>query len=87
VSTVLDRIRGLAGPCREVDFVVVERRNPVLFVECKHADAAVDKSLRCLKARFPECEAWQVSAEGGKDAVTPEGIRLAPALKFLSGLA
>lgn len=27
-----------------------------------------------------------VVAEGGKDAVTPEGIRLAPALKFLSGL-
>jgi predicted AAA+ superfamily ATPase len=71
---------------REVDFVVTDRRKPVLFVECKQADAAVDKSLRYLKERFPECEAWQVSAEGGKDATTPEGIRIAPALRFLSGL-
>jgi hypothetical protein len=38
---------------REVDFVVVERRAPVLFVECKWGDADIDKGLRYLKARFP----------------------------------
>lgn len=71
---------------REVDFVVVERRTPVLIVECKLADAPPDRSLKYLKARFPECPAWQVSAIGRKDFVTPEGIRCCPAIPFLCDL-
>jgi hypothetical protein len=43
-----------------VDFVVVERRTPLLMVECKWADAEIDRSLRYLKARFPKSDAWQV---------------------------
>jgi hypothetical protein len=31
-------------------------------------------------------DAWQVSAVGRKDLVTPEGIRVAPALELLSTL-
>jgi len=73
--------RDLEG--REVDFVVTERRRPVLMVESKETDAQVDKSLRYLKARFPTCPAWQLSASGRKDYVTPEGIRVAPALALL----
>jgi len=68
---------------REVDFVVVERRRPTHLVECKWTDAPVDRSLRYLKLRFPECEAWQISAVGIKDFVSPEGIRVCPALEFL----
>lgn len=71
---------------REVDLVVTDRRQPVLCVECKWADAPLDKSLRYFKVRFPECEAWQVSAAGTKDYVTPEGIRVAPALELLERL-
>jgi uncharacterized protein len=71
---------------REVDFVVVDRRKPILLVEAKRADADVDRSLRYLKARFPRCDAWQVSATGRKDFVTPEGIRVAPALELLRSL-
>lgn len=71
---------------REVDFVVTDRRRPVLCVECKWADGRLDKSLRYFKARFPDCEAWQVSASGTKDFVTPEGIRVAPALELLGRL-
>jgi uncharacterized protein len=71
---------------REVDLVVVEGRRPLLLVECKWADAEVDPSLRYLKARFPEAEAWQLSATGRYDYVTPEGIRVAPALRFLADL-
>jgi uncharacterized protein len=71
---------------REVDFVVVEGREPVLLVEAKWADASLDKGLRYFKARFPGAEAWQVSATGSKDFLTPEGIRVAPALKLLSRL-
>ena len=72
---------------REVDFVVTERRVPVLLVEAKWADVAVDRSLRYLKRRFPAADAWQLSATGTKDAHTPEGIRLAPAPRLLSRLA
>jgi predicted AAA+ superfamily ATPase len=68
---------------REVDFVVVERRVPQLFVECKWSDADVDRGLRYLKARFPTCEAWQISATGMKDYVTPDDIRVAPAMQLL----
>ena len=68
---------------REVDFVIVERRTPQLFVECKWNDAEVDRGLRYLKARFPDCEAWQVSAVGKKDYVSAENVRVAPAIKLL----
>ena len=71
---------------REVDFVAVEGRVPLLLVECKWADTEVDRSLRYLKARFPEAEAWQISATGKKDFVSPEAIRVAPALKLLRRL-
>jgi hypothetical protein len=72
---------------REVDFVVTERRKPVLMVEAKWADTELDRSLRYLKTRFPESEAWQISANGRRDYVSPEGIRAAPASAFLAGLA
>lgn len=71
---------------REVDFVIVERRKPVLMVECKWSDAPLAPGLRYLKERFPGCEAWQVSAAGAKDYETPEGIRVAPAPKLLARL-
>ncbi len=71
---------------REVDFVVVEGRRPLLLVECKWADAEPDRGLRYLKARFPEARAWQVSATGTKDYQSAEGIRVAPALRLLADL-
>jgi hypothetical protein len=71
---------------REVDFVVVERRAPILLVEAKHGDVLPDRNLRYLKLRYPDAEAWQVSATGSKDFVSPEGIRIAPALTLLSRL-
>jgi uncharacterized protein len=42
-----------------------------------------DRGLRYLRARFPNCEAWQISATGVRDHLTPEGIRVAPAQGFL----
>jgi predicted AAA+ superfamily ATPase len=71
---------------REVDFVVVERRRPILLVECKWDDVEVDRSLRYLKERFPRAEAWQISAAGTKDYRTPGGIRVAPATVLLGTL-
>jgi len=71
---------------REVDFIVVENQSPILMVECKLSDAKIDRSLRYLKKRFPDCSAWQVSAAGRKDVQTPEGVRICPAVTFLENL-
>jgi predicted AAA+ superfamily ATPase len=70
----------------EVDFVVVEGRRPLLLVECKWSDAEVDRGLCYLKQRFPEADAWQVSAVGRKDHWTPDGVRVAPAHVLLRTL-
>ena len=57
-----------------------------LMVETKLGDDEVGRGLRYLKARFPECAAWQISATGTKDYQTPEGIRVAPGLVLLKTL-
>ena len=71
---------------REVDFVITENRKPLLFVEAKWGDQAIDRSLRYLVARFPGATPWQISATGTKDYVSPDGIRVAPATKLLGEL-
>lgn len=71
---------------REVDFVVTDRRKPVLMVECKLAATAVDPNLRYLKTKFPDCPAWQVHADGTEDHQTLEGIRVGPAITLLKTL-
>ena len=38
---------------REVDFLIVDRRGPVLCVECKWTDTPVDRSLRHFKGTVP----------------------------------
>jgi predicted AAA+ superfamily ATPase len=71
---------------REVDFVVVEGRQPRLLVECKWNDTEADRSLRYLKARFPAADAWQISAAGTRDYQSPDGVRVAPAVRLLRTL-
>jgi uncharacterized protein len=71
---------------REVDFVVLENRKPLQFIEAKWSDADVAPGLRYLKERFPAVDAWQISATGTKDYVSREGIRVAPALELLQSL-
>jgi predicted AAA+ superfamily ATPase len=71
---------------REVDFVIVEGRKPIRFVECKWDDAEVSRGLHYLVERFPDCDAFQVSAVGSKDFVTPDRIRVCPATTLLREL-
>ena len=71
---------------REVDFVVTEDRKPMLLVECKWNDDPISPSLRYLKKRFPNADAWQIFAAGNKDYISLEGIRVAPAVKLLISL-
>ncbi|VAW85211.1 hypothetical protein MNBD_GAMMA18-908 [hydrothermal vent metagenome] len=60
---------------REVDFVISDRGKPLIAIECKWSDSKVDKNLRYWKSRFPNCEAWQLSATGTKDFRAPLKIR------------
>ena len=71
---------------REVDFVITEARRPIRFVEAKWSDGPADKSLKYLKARFPDVDAWQISATGTRDVITEHGIRIAPAARLLETL-
>jgi predicted AAA+ superfamily ATPase len=71
---------------REVDLVVAERGRPLRMIECKWSDSGVDRNLRYLKGKYPDCDAWQVSATGTKDFVSPDGIRVCPAPVLLSEL-
>jgi predicted AAA+ superfamily ATPase len=71
---------------REVDFVVVERRRPVLMVEVKLAAESPSRALRYLRQRFPACDAIQVHLRGAGNHVSAEGIHLWSAPRFLSML-
>lgn len=82
--TELRYFRDIEG--REVDFVAMKDGEPVLFVECKSSDREVSQALRYLKTRFPHTDAWQISANGRRDYVSREGIRVAPAIGLLSTL-
>ena len=64
---------------REVDFVVIKDKNPILMIECKWDDAPLSKSLVYLKKRYPDCAAYQLSAVGTKNVITELGIRICPA--------
>ena len=71
---------------REVDFVVTERRQPIMLIECKWTDRDIDRSLRYLNAKFPEAQAWQLSAVGKKDYISDTGVRVSPGIRLLKNL-
>jgi predicted AAA+ superfamily ATPase len=71
---------------REVDFVILEEGRPIRLIECKGSDDELSPSLRLLKFRFKDAEAWQISATGGKDYISGEGVRVCPALTLLKDL-
>jgi len=71
---------------REVDFVIVENRLPVLFVESKLSETKASPSLRYLKNRFPLVKATQVVLEKDLDLIDKEGIRICSANHFFKDL-
>ena len=71
---------------REVDFVVLINREPVSFIECKPSDGSIGGGMRYLKQRFPQVDAWQVTARTTRDYLTREGVRVAPVLRLLEAL-
>jgi uncharacterized protein len=71
---------------REVDFVVVDKKKPIMMIECKWNDAPLSPALKYLKERFASCPAWQISAIGKKNFIGDLGIRVCPATEFLGAL-
>jgi uncharacterized protein len=69
---------------REVDFVITDKAGPITLVEAKSSDREVSKSLKYLARKFPDAASYQVSRLGRKDYISTDGIRVVPALKFLS---
>ena len=59
---------------------------PIRMIECTTSDAAINRGLKYLKARFPDCEAYQISATGRKIYQSPQGIRVCDAVTFLKML-
>ena len=68
---------------REVDFIVTENSQPVLFVESKWNEKMISPHLKYLKRKFPRVASYQVLFESRYDFVNDEGIRLVPACKLL----
>ena len=72
---------------REVDFVQLENKKPIRFVECKLSDTSISPALLYLRRKFPGVDALQVVSSGNIDQVVREGVRLVSAEKFLAELA
>ena len=71
---------------REVDFVVIKDRIPILFCEAKTSDSAFSSHLHYLKKRFPLVRTVQVVLDDVKSVMTPDGLELMSALRFLQEL-
>ena len=71
---------------REVDFVIVEDRKPVSFIECKVSGKEPHSGLRYLKERFPATPAFQLVLDEKPDVFTREKIRICRAENYLGDL-
>ncbi len=69
---------------REVDFVVVEDKKPVLFIECKLNDTSVSPHLKYLKKKFPSVDSYQLTYNAKKDFVSQDGIRVCDAHNLMT---
>lgn len=71
---------------REVDFVILENKKPIHFIECKLKNKDVNPALRYLKKHFPKTHASQLALYGEEDYMNKDGIRICPASTFLLDL-
>jgi predicted AAA+ superfamily ATPase len=68
---------------REVDFVLVEKKQPKILVECKWNDVTISPHLLYFKNKFPQARSYQVVMNPKKEFITKEGIEIISALNFL----
>lgn len=68
---------------REVDFILTERRQPIMLVECKLSNATPSPALRYLKERFPDARAVQVIRDDVPSVIHHGTIEVCAARRFL----
>lgn len=71
---------------REVDFVVVKNKKPILFCEVKASDQTISRQLVYLKQKFPHVRAVQVVKDLVEPRLNTSGVELLSALDFLKEL-
>jgi predicted AAA+ superfamily ATPase len=71
---------------REVDFVVIKDRKPILFCEVKLGDQKISPNLRYLKRQFPAVRSVQVVLDPTGARIDTDGIEMLGALEFLREL-
>jgi predicted AAA+ superfamily ATPase len=71
---------------REVDFVLMEEKRPVHFIECKKFGRGANSALKYLKKRFPDVKATQITLEDSDEYIDKDGILFQPAEVFFSEL-
>jgi predicted AAA+ superfamily ATPase len=70
---------------REVDFVVMQEKKPIYFIEVKTSAKMVSDALTYLKRKFPEVPTYQVSLED-KTYQTKDGVIVCPLKDVLEKL-
>lgn len=71
---------------REVDFVVTDKRKPILFVEVKYGSKQISPHLIYLKNKFPDVRAVQLIEKDDIHSFDKNNIELISAVKFLGDL-
>lgn len=69
---------------REVDFVVTEKKLPLVFIECKYNETSISSHLRYVKNKFPKIPSYQLTYNSKKDFQTSEGIRVVDAYRVIN---
>lgn len=80
----LNYFRDIEG--REVDFIVCNKKIPIIAVECKYNEMKISQSLKYFKNHFPACACYQITFQGEKNYVSDENIQVVSALEFLQKL-
>ena len=60
---------------REVDFIVLKNKQPVLAVECKLKAKNISPDLKYFKSKFPKTECVQVHLKCPGEYISKEGIK------------
>lgn len=67
---------------REVDFVVMQEKKPIYFIEVKSKFKEVSLALIYLKRKFPQVKAYQITLDD-KSFENTDGVIVCPASEFL----
>ncbi len=67
---------------REVDFVVLNNHNAVMFIEVKSSGREISPHLLYLKRKFPHVKSFQLHMDDKTDYIGDEGIHVCPVWTF-----